>query len=172
MNYRILVERSVAEMDLPGDSAVGYDAIAHQTLVESNMLKHLTDGLRSTIAWPVQGAEATRKLSTLRFILQSFQRHLEHLMTLEENDGYMDLVEENAPQLFKTVRSLRREHDCLRSDLRRLVQNVENLCAVDSSAFDQTCLDLLDYLHRLEDHSAHEVSVLQEAFDHDTGGEG
>jgi hypothetical protein len=38
--------------------------------------KLLMEGLRSTVAWKVQGNDFSRKLSTLRFIVRSFQGHL------------------------------------------------------------------------------------------------
>jgi hypothetical protein len=62
--------------------------ITQQTLLEQGMLYHLTDALRSVIDWKLHGADLSRKLSTLRFIAQSFQRHLERVMALEEYDGW------------------------------------------------------------------------------------
>ena len=66
--------------------------IAKQTEVESGLVKLLIEGLRSTVDWKVHGGDFSRKLSTLRFIVRSFQGHMERLFALEEYDGYMDLV--------------------------------------------------------------------------------
>src|SRR4051812_6360907 len=94
--------------------------LAQQTAVEHTLLQYLMEGLRTTIAWQHQG-DGVRKLSTLRFIGQSFQRHLERLLALEECDGYMDLVLQRNPQLRKTVDALREEHEFFRQSVRRIV---------------------------------------------------
>ncbi len=57
--------------------------IAEQIKVEHFLLKQIMEGLRITTAWQVEGTDASRKLSTLRFIAGSFQRHLDRLRTLE-----------------------------------------------------------------------------------------
>ena len=61
--------------------------VAQQMQVEHGLLQHLIQGLRATAAWPVPGPDASRKLSTLRFVAGSFQRHLERLLALEEFAG-------------------------------------------------------------------------------------
>jgi hypothetical protein len=58
--------------------------IAQQISIEHGMLKHITDALRLALGWQMEGDDLSRKLSTVRFISQSLQRHLEHLMALEE----------------------------------------------------------------------------------------
>ena len=58
--------------------------IARQTQVEQELLGHIMHVLRTSSSWPVPGPDGSRKLSTLRFVAQSFQRHLEHLLTLED----------------------------------------------------------------------------------------
>ena len=69
--------------------------IAQQTVVEDGILKLLVEGLRSALAWKVTN-DFSRKLSSVRFITQSFQRHLERLMALEEYDGYMGWMPVNS----------------------------------------------------------------------------
>ena len=66
--------------------------VARQTQVEHEMLGHIMEALRTAAGWQVRGPDASRKLSTLRFVAGSFQRHLEHLLTLEECDGYLGLA--------------------------------------------------------------------------------
>src|SRR5260370_8017336 len=73
--------------------------IAQQSMVENGMLHHLEEALRDTMAWQIHGSDLSRKLSTLRFIAGSFQRHLERLFTLEEFYGYMDLLLKTSPNL-------------------------------------------------------------------------
>jgi hypothetical protein len=62
--------------------------VAQQMQVEHGLLRHLIQGLRATAAWEVPGPDASRKLSTLRFVAGSFQRHLERPLALEEYDGW------------------------------------------------------------------------------------
>ena len=71
--------------------------IAEQTRVEQELLRHVMEGLRLSTTWQVLGPDASRKLSTLRFVTGSFQRHLERLLALEEYDGFMDKVLACAP---------------------------------------------------------------------------
>lgn len=80
--------------------------IAKQTEVENGLLKLLIEGLRSTLSWKVHSSDFSRKLSTVRFIVRSFQGHLDRLFALEEYDGYMDLVNKRSPRLSRTVPGL------------------------------------------------------------------
>jgi len=81
--------------------------LAQQTLVENGMLTKLMEGLRTTLAWKVQGNEFSRKLSTLRYMAHTFQGHMERLMALEECGGYMDVIMETNPNLGQAVDALR-----------------------------------------------------------------
>jgi hypothetical protein len=146
--------------------------VARQTQVEQEMLRHIMDGLRTTAGWQVPGPDASRKLSTLRFVAQSFQRHLEHLLALEEYDGYMDMVLACAPWLGRATDALRAEHEGLRREARRLVQRLERLPATDPGALDKVCGALLVLLDKIEGHNDKEVALIQEAFKRDEGGEG
>jgi hypothetical protein len=146
--------------------------IAQQTVVEQDMLKHLMEGLRVTMAWPVVDGDYSRSLSTLRFIAQSFQRHLERLMTCEEYDGYMDLVLATSPHLSRTVEGLRQEHEQLRAAICQIVLRLEGLAAGDPAAFARVCDDFRGLLQKVEEHNRREGILWQEAFKRDGGGEG
>jgi hypothetical protein len=146
--------------------------VTAQTKVEHELLHHLIQGLRSTAAWRVQEPDASRKLSTLRFIVQSFQRHLERLLSLEEYDGYMGLMRGSAPRLGRAADALRGEHDAFRTEARRIVQQLDRLPASDLPSLDQVCDDLLALVCRVEDHSKKEIALIQETFGRDEGGEG
>lgn len=146
--------------------------VTQQTLAEHQMLNYLMEGLRTTITWPVAGNDCSRKLSTVRFIAQSFQRHLERMMTLEEYEGYMDMVTESAPSLRKAVAGLRQEHDQFREASRRIVQRLEQASANNSTALTAICDEILALLRQLDHHGRMEVGLLQEALTRDTGGEG
>jgi hypothetical protein len=146
--------------------------LSQQALIEHDLLRHLVDGLRATLAWQTDGGDFTRKLSTVRFISQSFQRHLERLLALEESDGYLDDVAAISPRLGRQVDALRAEHDRLREAARRAVHRLEQVSSVDGAGFAGICDDLAALLDRVEGHSREEVMVLQETFDRDIGGEG
>jgi hemerythrin-like domain-containing protein len=146
--------------------------VARQIQVEHELLRHLMEGLRITAGWQVQGPNAARKLSTLQFVVQSFQRHLERLLTLEEHDGYLDLVVACTPWLGRAADGLRAEHDRFRAEARQLVQRLERLTATDASGLDKVCADLLLLLKKIDEHNRKEAALLQEALERDEGGEG
>jgi hemerythrin-like domain-containing protein len=151
---------------------MNHEDVARQTQVEQELLGHIMQVVRISAGWPVPGPDASRKLSTLRFVAQSFQRHLEHLLTLEEYDGYMDLVLTSAPRLGRLTEALKAEHDVFRRETRQFVQRLERLPATDVRALDEVCGDLLGLLNKVEEHNAKETALIQEAMDQDEGGEG
>jgi hypothetical protein len=146
--------------------------VAQQTLVEHELLGYLVEGLRATLAWQVQGDDFTRKLSTLRFMAQCFQRHLERMMTLEECDGYMGLAEATSPWLVRKVDALRGEHSRLREAARRLVHGFEHALPTDQGEFANLCEAVAALLLQIEEHTQQEVALVQEAFTQNGGGEG
>ncbi len=145
--------------------------IAQQSMVENGMLHHLEEALRDTMAWQIHGSDLSRKLSTLRFIAGSFQRHLERLFTLEEFDGYMDLVLKTSPNLGKQVFTLKDDHGQLHDGARQIVLRLERIAPTDQACFDKICGDLQALLHKLDHHTQKEVELFQEAF-MEGGGEG
>lgn len=146
--------------------------IAQQTLIENGLLKSLVEGLRGALAWQVQGDDFSRKLSTVRFISRSLQRHLERLMTLEEVDGYMDIVLEAKPSLSHAVKSLRRDHARFRQGTRQVVRQLEEVSEMDHDTFANICDALAALLHDLDRHHKREAKLFQEALEQEEGGEG
>ena len=146
--------------------------LAEQTRVEQELLRHVMEGLRLSTTWQVRGPDASRKLSTLRFVTGSFQRHLERLLALEEYDGFMDKVLVCAPHLGRATAALRGEHDGFRSEARRVVQQLERLPATDPAALEKVGGELVALLGRIEGHNRREMALLLEAFGRDEGGEG
>jgi hypothetical protein len=145
--------------------------IAAQTRVEHELLHYLIQGLRSTVAWRVQEPNASRKLSTLRFVAQSFQRHLERLLALEEHDGYMGLLGDAVPRLARATDGLRAEHEQFRFEASGIVQQLERLPATDLASLEKVCDELLALIFRIDEHSKREIALLQETFSRDEGGE-
>ena len=146
--------------------------MAEQVRVEQELLRHVMEGLRLSTTWQVQGPDDSRKLSTLRFVTASFQRHLERLLALEEDDGFLDMVPACTPRLARATAALRAEHDGFRSEARRVVQRLEPLPATDPLALEEVGGALVALLDRIEGHNRKEMALLLEAFERDEGGEG
>ncbi len=148
------------------------DTVGHQCLLEHQILAHVTAALRLSLQWRVTAVGYAKKLSTVRFTAQSFQRHLERLLTLEEGGGYMAFVRDRQPALFERVRHLRREHDEFRVALTETLEQMEQLPDDQGGSLDDLCLDLEQLLLQLESHHHHEIELMQEALTQDVGGEG
>lgn len=146
--------------------------IGRQALIEHGMLKEIAGALRTTMQWKPAGDDASRKLNSLRFIAESFQRHLEHVLTLEEYDGYMSVVTESYPHLTEKTERLRVEHDEFRDALRGLLYRLGRVGQQDLAPLADVCTELGRLLDWINDHNQREMSLIQEAFLFDEGGEG
>jgi hemerythrin-like domain-containing protein len=146
--------------------------ISDQMLVEHEMLKHLMDGLRKAIDWKLEGDDFSRKRATICFMAQALNRHLDHLLALEEHDGYMDAVVKLSPQMSKQVDSLKEDHAQFRKTTQRAVQRLDHASSTELTTFHDVCQELLALLENLHEHTAKEMALLQEAFQRDSGGEG
>lgn len=148
------------------------DTVGHQCLLEHQILDHITAALRLSLQWKVTAVGYSKKLSTVRFTAQSFQRHLERLLTLEEGGGYMGFVRERQTGLFERAVDLRREHDEFRTELARIIAELDQLPDDNGASLDELCSELEHLLIRLEMHHHHEIDLVQEALVWDVGGEG
>lgn len=148
-----------------------HKAISAQVLVEHEMLTHITSALRTILDWKLQDYDISRKLASLRFSTQSYERHLERLMSLEEHDGYMDAILEVQPQLAKQIEALRNQHGEFRRGLGRIVYRLEHVSPTDREKFAAISTELAELLNKVDEHSACETDLLQEAFLRDEGGE-
>ena len=140
------------------------EAILQQTKFENVMLEHIKSALRVVIEWRVQESEFSRKLSSLRFIAHSFQRHSERMMALEENDGYMVIVAESSPHLSEELQALQAQHEQLRQAIRQIMPRLDRLAPTDQVALSGICDDLLACLAKADQHSETELAFLREAF--------
>ena len=137
-------------------------SLAHQTLVEHQILEHVKDALRLTLEMKISSASLARKLSSVRFMAQSFERHLDRLLDLEEDGGYMEMVRERRPQLTDEAARLRHEHAELRELLASIQQGLEGLADDDEERFHGVCHKLHDLLDRLDEHDAQEINLLEQ----------
>ena len=64
-------------------------AIAKQIEVEFALLLNIQNAFRIALDWKTERNANSRKLSTLRFVAASFERHLTRLRALSEHGGYM-----------------------------------------------------------------------------------
>ena len=143
-----------------------------QAAVEHEALRHIISALRTVLDWKPSAEDGTRKLSSLRFIAQSFQRHLERLMALKEQDGYMTDAVEHMPSLSEKVQTLLREHDQFEEKLHQLVLRLEHVSASDRAKMETLGTELEELLQKLDDHHRREAELMQEAYNRDTGGHG
>ena len=143
-----------------------------QVLIEQQMLRHITSALRTTMEWKYQGSDFSRKLSSLRFVAESFQRHLKRLMDLEEADGYMALVLESRPQLNQEIETLRQEHEQFRSLLPQIMGSLQRVSPTSPESMTNILDELTALLVKLDAHGKKETKLLQEALLTDEGGEG
>ncbi len=145
---------------------------AQQAAIEFEAMKHITNALKTVMDWKPAGEEFSRKLSSMRFIAQSFQRHLERLMALKEQDGYMTDAVEQMPAIAEKVQALLAEHDHFEESLHRLVLKLDNLSPTDKAGLESTCRQLEELLTKLDDHHRREGDLTQEAMLRDIGGHG
>jgi seryl-tRNA synthetase len=143
----------------------------NQAAIEHEALKHIIGALRTVLDWKPASGDLSRKLSSLRFICQSFQRHLERLMALKEQDGYMTDAVEQMPSLAEKVEALLRDHDQFEETMHRIVLQLDHVSAENKPTFDALCRDLEDVLFKLEEHHRREADLMQEAYLRDVGGD-
>lgn len=124
------------------------------------------------LGWTVASDGFARKLSSVRFFTELYQRHLERLFALEEIDGYMDAVSKLKPELASRVATLKQEHEPLRAALRETVLRLDMALPTHPADFDRTCSQLRDTIGRVLEHLHRERELFVESIERDTGGEG
>jgi hypothetical protein len=148
------------------------ELLIQQTKVESQALEHVTRALEVMLGWNVEGDGFARKLSSVRFFTELYQRHLERLFALEEIDGYMESISQLNPELADQVDRLKLEHEQFRAAVRKTVVRVDLASANDLANFDATCDGLRKTINEVLEHLRRESELLVESFNRDTGGQG
>jgi hypothetical protein len=146
--------------------------IVQQTKMESEALRHVTRALEVAIAWIVEGDDLSRKLSSVRFATELFQRQIGRLFALEELDGYMERVCRFHPEWTDRVEDFKREHEQFRAVVRKLVVRLDRASPTDLAKLDAICDGLRDVIQRILEHSRRESDLLVESTLRDTGGQG
>src|SRR5690606_19617227 len=86
-------------------------AAAAASCMEHQILDHVKQALRVTLQWKAPAFGLSRKISSVQFTTKSFMRHLQRMMDLEEDEGYMDAVRQQKPNLEPRVQRLQQQHD-------------------------------------------------------------
>jgi predicted nuclease with TOPRIM domain len=150
---------------------------ASTSWMEHSVLEHVKQALRVTLDWKAPVVSMPRKLSSLQFTMKSFRRHLERVMSIEEDGGYLADIMEMKPNLQSRVENLHADHDRFRTRIRQLVPELEDLGEYDVSdwaehQFLDVCQDIRQLLDDIDQHDSQEIELLQESLLYDEGGEG
>jgi hypothetical protein len=140
--------------------------------IEHQILEHVKQALRVTLEWKAPAVSLPHKMSSVAFTLKSFQRHLERLMAIEEDGGYMAMVSEVSPHLHPRIDHLAHDHDRFRQQIRNIVPCIEELFEWQSVEFSEVCAEVFLLLDEVDLHDLQEISLLQDSLLLDDGGEG
>ncbi len=155
------------------DVAAELHDMAEQLKVELSILMFIEQSLRCAIQWNPQDRRSNhKKLSTLRFVARSFERHLTRTRMLADRGGYMHAVTDANPHLVRELKALKRRRDGLQQRFDRILLRLEDMLPDDTAAFVNTCVELERYLDQLKIHGQHEMELLQHAILQEQGGEG
>jgi hypothetical protein len=140
--------------------------------LEHQVLHHIKQAMRVTLDWQAPVVSMPRKLSSLQFTIKSLQRHLERLISLEEDGGFMADVLDSRPYLQDRIDLLESDHQRFRERLRKLIPELNDIKEWEEPRFDDACSRLRALLDDIDLHDAREIELLQEALLCDDGGEG
>ena len=140
--------------------------------MEHQILEHVKQAFRVTLEWKAPSVSLPQKMSSVNFTLKSFQRHLERLMAIEEEGGYMAMVSEVSPHLHQRIDHLAHDHDRFRQQIRHIVPCVEELCEWQPVEFAEVCAEIICLLDDVDLHDHNEISLLHDSLLWDDGGEG
>ncbi len=148
------------------------NSTASTACMEHQVLEHIKQALRVTINWHAPTVSMPRKLSSLQFTIKSFQRHLERVISIEEEGGYMNEVIDAKPYFQDRIERLEKDHARFRGRLRQLMPELNDIKEWEEPRFEQVCDDLRQLLDDVDRHDLREVELLQESLLMDDGGEG
>lgn len=146
--------------------------IAKQVEVEFAILLSVEHSLRLALQWMTRDRGNGHKLSTLRFVARSFERHLTRTRILADHRGYMHFVTDANPHLTGDVETLSDARKELQADFERIILRLEYVSPNDAAEFEIVCAELECYLDRLKAFSQQEIDLIQHSFIQEEGGEG
>ena len=140
--------------------------------MEHQILHHIKQALRVTLDWQAPTVSMPRKLSSLQFTIKSFQRHLERVISMEEEGGYMADVLELRPHYYERINGLAADHNRFRDRLKELIAEANSISEWEEPRFNEVCAALRALLDDVDEHDQRETELLQESMLCDDGGEG
>lgn len=148
------------------------DSSASMACMEHQVFEHIKQALLVTLNWKAPVVAMPRKLSSLQFTMKSFQRHLDRVITIEEEGGYMADAMASKPYFQDRVDQLVKEHARFRERLKRLVPELNDTKEWEEPRFDRLCDELRALVADIDCHNEREIELLQESTLVDDGGEG
>jgi len=140
--------------------------------MEHQIFEHIKQAVLVTLNWQAPIVGIPRKLSSLQFTIKSFQRHLDRILSIEEEGGYMADAMDSKPYLQDRVEQLEKEHSRFRERLRKLIPELNETKEWDETRFNRICDELRVLVEDLDRHNEREIELLQESTCFDEGGEG
>ena len=140
--------------------------------MEHQIFEHIKQALLVTLNWQAPTVGIPRKLSSMQFTMQSFQRHLERIMSIEEEGGYMADAMDVKPYFQDRVELLAKDHARFRERLKKLVPELNDTKEWEEPRFEQMCAELRTLVSDVDQHNEREIELLQESALVDEGGEG
>ncbi|MBI3462100.1 MAG: hemerythrin domain-containing protein [Planctomycetes bacterium] len=147
-----------------------YRLVSEQMLKEHEVLAQLSDALRTAIRWGQHG-DLPRKMSAVHFLLESFQRHLERMLALEERGGCLEMLKQSHPDFQSRADAFRQEHDQFRDTTRRLLQAMSHSPEPTPADVESVFGDLTSLLEKIDSHNQRELDLLQEVILHQQSSE-
>lgn len=149
-----------------------HDSSVSTACMEHQVFEHIKQALLVTLNWQAPSVSMPRKLSSLQFTIKSFQRHLDRVVSIEEEGGYMADAMATKPYFQERVEQLAKEHSGFRDRLHKLMPELEETKEWDEPRFERICDDLRALIADVDAHNAREIELLQESACTDDGGEG
>jgi hypothetical protein len=146
--------------------------VAKQIEVEFAILLSVEQSLRLALQWMTRDRGNGHKLSTLRFVAGSFERHLTRMRVLADHGGYLHFIGDTNPHLAADIETLRNARQEIQANFERIILRLEYVSPDDAAAFDKLCAELECYLDQLKAHGQQEMELIQHAFIQEEGGEG
>lgn len=140
--------------------------------MEHQVFEHVKQALLVTLNWNAPSVSMPRKLSSLQFTIKSFQRHLERVLSIEEEGGYMADAMDIKPYFQDRVEQLAKDHARIRDWLKKLMPQLADTKEWEEPRFEQVCENLRELIADLDRHNEREIELLQESTCTDDGGEG
>ena len=163
--------RLVSQSNEGSDMTALRDSSVSTACMEHQVFEHIKQAVLVTLNWQAPAVSMPRKLSSLQFTMQSFQRHFERVVSIEEDGGYMAEATDLKPYFQERVDQLAQEHELFRERLRVLVRELNSISEWEAPRFEKIGCELREMMADLDQHNQREVELLQESVLMAEGGE-